>query len=453
MEHVVINERDNVRISLENGHKYALRDIPTGGAVIRYGFPIGTATRDIKEGEHVHTHNLKTNLAGIEQYTYVPEKVEMKTETPMLFPAYRRKDGRIGIRNDIWIIPTVGCVNGSARRIAERTGAFALTHPYGCSQLGGDHETTKKTLAELIRHPNAGGVLVLGLGCENNRIGELRIELGDFNEERIRFLTAQDCEDEIEEGVKIIRELQERAKNDVRVPTPVSQLVIGLKCGGSDGLSGITANPAVGRVSDRLIGMGGSAVLTEVPEMFGAEQILMNRCADRAVFDKTVDLIDRRKNYYLSHGQPVSENPSPGNRDGGITTLEEKSLGCVQKGGTAPVADVLDCGETVKRPGLNLLSGPGNDMVAITNLTAAGCHLILFTTGRGTPLGAPVPTIKIATNTRLAENKANWIDFDAYADSSDALFELMIKTAAGSPAKNELNAQREIAIFKNGVTL
>ncbi len=454
MGHLLIHPADNVRVNLENGHKYAARAIKKGEAVIKYGFPIGRATADISEGEHVHSHNLATALAGEGTYEWNPPA---ETYTPgqseQTVMAYRRADGRIGIRNEIWIVNTVGCVNKTAERLAKETGAFHFPHPYGCSQLGGDHERTQKVLAGLITHPNAGGVLVLGLGCENNNLSEMKKVLGSWDEERIRFLNVQDCEDEIAEGCAIIRELQAIAGRDARVPIPASELVIGLKCGGSDGFSGITANPACGLIADRHTKAGGRALLTEVPEMFGAEQILMDRCVSRTVFDDTVALINRWKAYFIAHGQPVSENPSPGNKAGGITTLEEKSLGCVQKGGKAPITDVLTYGDRVTKEGLSLLDGPGNDIVAVTNLTAAGCHLILFTTGRGTPLGAPVPTLKLATNSALAKKKAHWIDFDAEAEDAGILWARILDTASGTPAKNELGGYREIAIFKDGVTL
>jgi altronate hydrolase len=453
MGFVVIHPDDNVKVNLENGYKYAIYDIAKDDKIIKYGFPIGIAKENIKADEHIHTHNLKTALSGEQEYTYMPENIEVKAEEPIMISAYQRKNGDIGIRNDIWIIPTVGCINGTANALAQKTGAFAFTHPYGCSQLGDDLLVTQKILCNLIKHPNAGGVLVLGLGCENNNITELKKILGEYDAERIKFLNAQDCEDELAEGVKIISELQKQGEKDKRTAVPISMLKIGLKCGGSDGLSGITANPLVGRITDEVISMGGTCVLTEVPEMFGAEQILMNRCVDETVFNDTVNLINHYKNYIISHNQPVSENPSPGNKEGGITTLEEKSLGCVQKGGRAPVTAVLDYGDTAKKAGLNLLNGPGNDMVAVTNLTAAGCHLILFTTGRGTPLGTPVPTIKIATNTNLANKKKNWIDFDAKLKNEDDLFSLIVESANGKETKNEKNGYREIAIFKDGVTL
>lgn len=457
MGFVVINKNDNVKVSLENGHKYALRDIAKGEEVIKYGYPIGIASKDVHEGEHIHTHNLKTALSGEQDYTYSPEEVETKSEEPLTISAFVRKNGDIGIRNDIWIIPTVGCVNKIANSLAQKTGAFAFTHPYGCSQLGDDHLHTQQILCGLIKHPNAGGVLVLGLGCENNNIAELKKVLGDYDEERVKFLNCQDCADEIAESVRIIAELKRQTEKDSRVNVPISKLKIGLKCGGSDGLSGITANPLVGRITDKITAMGGTAVLTEVPEMFGAEQLLMNRCTDEKVFNKAVFMINGYKKYFISHNQPVSENPSPGNKEGGITTLEEKSLGCVQKGGKAPITAVLDYGDFAENAGLNLLNGPGNDIVAITNLTAVGCHIILFTTGRGTPLGAPVPTIKISTNTTLAERKSNWIDFDAgkclEQNCDDGLLNLMIETANGKETKNEENGYREIAVFKDGVTL
>lgn len=401
----------------------------------------------------MHTHNLKTALSGEKEYTYTPFAQEYTEEAPTAISAFVRKNGEIGIRNDIWIIPTVGCVNGIANSLSQKTGVFAFPHPYGCSQLGDDLLVTQKIICSLIQHPNAGGVLVLGLGCENNNIAELKKILGEFDAERIKFLNCQDTEDEIAEGVKIIAALQKRAEKDKRSEVPISKLKIGLKCGGSDGLSGITANPLVGRITDKIIAMGGTAVLTEVPEMFGAEHILMNRCVSEAVFKETVWLINNYKKYFISHNQPVSENPSPGNKAGGITTLEEKSLGCVQKGGKAPVTAVLDYGGVAVKAGLNLLNGPGNDMVAVTNLTAAGCHLILFTTGRGTPLGAPVPTVKISTNAKLAEKKKSWVDFDAQSSKEDALFNLIVETANGKETKNEQNGYREIAIFKDGVTL
>lgn len=453
MGFVIIHPDDNVKVNLENGHKYAIKDIAKGESVIKYGFPIGIAKENIKADEHIHTHNLKTALAGEQEYTYTPECINVQKEKPITISAYQRNNGDIGIRNDIWIIPTVGCVNSIANSLAKKTGAFAFTHPYGCSQLGDDLLVTQKILCNLITHPNAGGVLVLGLGCENNNIAELKKILGKYDAERIKFLNAQDCEDEITKGIQIISELQKQTEKDIRIDVPASKLKIGLKCGGSDGLSGITANPLVGRITDKITAMGGTCILTEVPEMFGAEQILMNRCVDKTIFDNTVELINNYKKYFIFHNQPVSENPSPGNKEGGITTLEEKSLGCVQKGGKAPVTAVLDYGDIAKTAGLNLFNGPGNDMVAVTNLTAAGCHLILFTTGRGTPLGAPVPTIKIATNTSLAERKSSWIDFDAQSGRKDDLFRLIIDIANGNETKNEISGYREIAIFKDGVTL
>lgn len=453
MEYVLISEKDNVKVCLDNGHKYAVRDIQKGEQVIKYGFPIGVASEDIKTGEQVHSHNLKTSLAGTLEYTYSHVKNEIKNTPPSMINAYVRKNGDIGIRNDIWIIPTVGCVNSIAKSLGDKTGALCFTHPYGCSQLGDDLSITQKVLCGLVKHPNAGGVLVLGLGCENNNIAEFKKFLGNYDEERVRFLNCQDFDDEIAEGVKIITELQSLAENDKCTSVPILRLKIGLKCGGSDGLSGITSNPLCGKITDRLVSMDGIAVLTEVPEMFGAEQILMNRCVDENVFNDTVRLINNYKEYFISHNQPVSENPSPGNKEGGITTLEEKSLGCVQKGGTAPVTAVLDYGDIAEKAGLNLLNGPGNDMIAVTNLTAVGCHLILFTTGRGTPLGAPVPTIKIATNSALAKRKKSWIDFDAQAGDENSLLELIVETANGKETKNEQYGYREIAIFKDGATL
>jgi altronate hydrolase len=456
---MLINKIDNVDINLENGHKYAARDIKCGENIIKYGFPIGHATLDIKKGEHIHTHNVKTNLSGNLEYTYSPRLREMpKINTDRTFMGYVRENGDIGIRNEVWIVVTVGCVNKVAEKIAEKTGAFHFPHPFGCSQLGDDQLTTQRVLSGLVNHPNAGGVLVLGLGCENNNIEAFKKVLGEYNPERVKFLNTQDAADEVAEGVKIVNELKEYSSRFKREPVPISRLRLGLKCGGSDGYSGITANPLVGRLSDLLISYGGSCVLTEVPEMFGAEHLLMERCESREVFDKTVDLINGFKDYYTRHNQVIYENPSPGNKAGGITTLEEKSLGCVQKGGLSAVVDVLELGDRVEKNGLSLLWGPGNDIVAITNLTASCVHMILFTTGRGTPVGAPIPTVKIATNHQLAVKKANWIDFDSSPtlsgeDLTEELLDYIVAVADGEKTKNEINEYREISIFKDGVTL
>ena len=456
---MLINKLDNVDVNLEDGHKYALRDIKAGENIIKYGNPIGHATEDIKAGCHVHSHNTKTNLSGNLEYTYEPKFYDIPAEdTERTFMGYVRDNGEVGIRNDIWIVNTVGCVNKVAEKIAERTGAFYFPHPFGCSQLGDDQSITQKILKGMVNHPNAAGVLVLGLGCENNNIEVFKKVLGDYDERRVKFLNTQDVEDDVEEGVKIVKELQKYAEKFTRVPVSISKLKLGLKCGGSDGYSGITANPLVGRLSDKLIASGGSCVLTEVPEMFGAEHLLMQRCESREVFDKTVALINDFKDYYTRHNQVIYENPSPGNKKGGITTLEEKSLGCVQKGGLSKVVDVLDYGDRLTKCGLSLLNGPGNDIVAITNLMAAGVHIILFTTGRGTPVGAPVPTVKIATNHDLATRKSGWIDFDASPTLdgnplTNELFDYIIKVAEGELTKNELNGYREISIFKDGVTL
>ena len=456
---MLINKLDNVDINLDDGHKYALRDIKCGEDIIKYGNPIGHAVCDIKKGEHVHTHNVKTNLSGNLEYSYEPKFYDTPAvPTDRTFMGYVRENGDVGIRNEIWIVNTVGCVNKIAQKIAERTGAKYFPHPFGCSQLGDDQTITQLILRGMVNHPNAAGVLVLGLGCENNNIDVFKKVLGEYNPERVKFLNCQDADDDVEAGIEIVNELKAYAAKFERTPVHVSKLRIGLKCGGSDGYSGITANPLVGRLSDKVISHGGSCVLTEVPEMFGAEHLLMQRCESREVFDKTVKLINDFKDYYTRHNQVIYENPSPGNKKGGITTLEEKSLGCVQKGGLSKVVDVLDYGDVLTKNGLSLLNGPGNDIVAITNLMAAGVHIILFTTGRGTPVGSPVPTVKIATNHSLAERKANWIDFDASPTLTgdpltDQLFEYVVSVAEGRETRNEINDYREISIFKDGVTL
>lgn len=486
---IKINNNDNVVVALCNisagddvcgikaaeaidrGHKMALVDIPEGSDIVKYGYPIGHATKDIKAGEWIHTHNLKTNLKGLLEYKYEPQLNEIKQDREATFMGYNRKDGSVGIRNEIWIVNTVGCVNKVSERIAKianerfagkTDGIFTFTHPFGCSQLGDDHEATQKLLAGMVRHPNAAGVLVLSLGCENNNVTEFKKVLGDYDEERVKFVIAQDFEDEIEEAVNQIGKLVEYAETFKQEPISASKLVIGLKCGGSDGFSGITANPLVGRISDIMVAHGGTTVLSEVPEMFGAETILMNRCQTPDLFNQTVDLINNFKAYFMRYNQEVYENPSPGNKKGGISTLEDKSLGCTQKGGTSNVQAVLDYAEKATVPGLNLLRGPGNDIVAITGLMASGCHIVLFTTGRGTPVGAPVPTVKISTNSDLYNRKTDWIDFNAgqllegktMDELSEEFFNYILDVASNKiKTKNEIHDYREISIFKDGVTL
>ena len=458
------------RCEVPAGHKMAIAPISKGEAVIKYGYSIGYAADDISCGDWIHTHNLKTGLGDLLEYTYEPVSVtETKTED-ITFMGFQRPDGKVGVRNEIWVIPTVGCVNNVATAIAKQANALikgsvdeviAYPHPYGCSQMGDDQENSRKILADLINHPNAGGVLVLGLGCENSGVDILKSYIGEYDEKRVKFIVSQECEDEIEASVEAIKELIDYAASFEREPISASKLIIGMKCGGSDGLSGITANPLVGRFSDMLISKGGTTILTEVPEMFGAETILMNRCENEELFHKTVDLINDFKNYFKSHNQTIYENPSPGNKKGGISTLEDKSLGCTQKSGSRPVKGVLAYGETVKTPGLNLLSAPGNDLVASTALAASGAHIVLFTTGRGTPFACPVPTMKISTNSALASKKSNWIDFNAGVLVEDQpmdvvaeeFFNYVLAVASGEKVCSEKAGFHDFAIFKQGVTL
>ena len=467
--------------AIPQGHKIALKAIAAGENVIKYGYPIGHALADIAQGCRVHTHNMATNLEGEVEYRYEPELApQWKTEDVLetlgedgksrTFQGYLRPDGRAGIRNEIWILPTVGCVNGVIRTLAEQNqdlvagsidGLYAFAHPFGCSQTGEDHAQTRKLLAALANHPNAGAVLVVGLGCENLTHEQFLQELGDFDRNRIRFLICQEEDDELAAGRRALEECAAFAGTFHREALPVDKLVIGMKCGGSDGLSGITANPAVGAFSDMLCVMGGTTILTEVPEMFGAEGILMNRCENEAVFRRAADMLNGFKQYFIHHGEVVYDNPSPGNKAGGITTLEDKSCGCVQKGGSAPVTDVLGYADQVKQKGLNLLYGPGNDLVSSTALTAAGAHLILFTTGRGTPFGAPAPTVKIATNDALFTRKSGWMDFNAgpvahgesVLQAGRRLYDLVLDIASGQQTCSEKKGYREISIFKDGVVL
>lgn len=496
MKYIVINPGDSVLVALENlkkgetvmdfalsedipaGHKASIREIRKGEKVIKYGYPIGSATRDIHKGCLVDHSCLETGLGGMEEYTYTPAPYALSVSALPVerstFRGFRRRNGSVGVRNQIWIIPTVGCVNGIAQTLSARfreeirgnmgsvDAVVAFTHNYGCSQLGEDHRNTQKILADLVCHPNAGGVLIVSLGCENNQLSSFLEVVGDVDPARVKTMTVQQVEgDEIEYGLGLLRDICRECSADRREVVPVSELKVGLKCGGSDGLSGITANPLLGVVSDWIAANGGTTVLTEVPEMFGAETLLMNRCRDRAVFEKTVSLINGFKRYYLANGQPVYENPSPGNKAGGISTLEEKSLGCTQKSGSSIVNDVVEYGGRLKEKGLNLLGAPGNDLVASTALAAAGCQMVLFTTGRGTPFGCPVPTVKISTNSPLASRKPSWIDYNAGViaegasmDSVAADFvKFILDVAEGRSVNNEVNGWSEIAVFKSGVTL
>ncbi len=492
MRIIHIHPKDNVAVTLEDvaagkalpasakpltaveqisrGHKVAVQPIAQGDKVVKYGYPIGQATQDIAAGAWVHVHNTKTDLTEDSDYRYAPRLKQLAPLEATSFQGYRRGDGRAATRNELWIIPTVGCVNTTAQTLARDNqhlvkgnleGLHAFAHPYGCSQMGEDHAQTRKLLAALANHPNAGGVLVLGLGCENLTMEEFKEALGTWDDQRVKFLVCQEVADELEAGAVLLHQLAAIAQMAEREPLPASELVVGLKCGGSDGLSGITANPAVGRFSDLLTAMGGTTVLTEVPEMFGAENILLERCVSEAVYHDAVQMLRDFKQYYTSHNQVVYENPSPGNKAGGITTLEDKSCGCVQKGGTAPVVDVLAYADQVRQKGLTLLSAPGNDLVSTTALAAAGAQLVLFTTGRGTPFGSPVPTIKISSNTALYEGKRAWIDFDAgtvaagesLEDIGRRLLDYVIRTASGEKTSNERRGAREIAIFKDGVVL
>lgn len=494
MDIVKISEKDNVAVAIRKisegeaiadnvtaleripaGHKVALERIPSGAAVIKYGYSIGYACADILAGQWVHTHNIKTGLGKILEYTYEPDTLNNgqtlhRNDSKETFMGYCRTDGSVGIRNEIWIIPTVGCVNNVAQALADIASknvygtvdrVVAFTHPYGCSQLGEDQENTRKILADLVNHPNAGGVLVLGLGCENSNIYELKRYIGECDSERVKFLVCQECENELAEGKKLLDELINHAASFYRQAVSISKLIVGLKCGGSDGLSGITANPVVGVFSDILTQKEATAILTEVPEMFGAETLLMNRCVNRDVFERTVELINDFKKYFSSYNQTIYENPSPGNKEGGISTLEDKSLGCTQKSGSSSVKGVLQYGERVCSKGLNLLSAPGNDLVAATALAASGAQIVLFTTGRGTPFASPVPTLKISSNSDLANKKQSWIDFDAgrLVEGTDLeelgreLYQQVIRVAEGEFVRSEAAGYHDMAIFKQGVTL
>lgn len=491
-DYIKIHENDNVIVALKEipegetveagditvtaletipaGHKMAISEIAENGEVIKYGCRIGNAKETIKAGQWIHTHNVKTALGDLLEYTYEPVDTTLEATSDATFMGFNRPDGKVGVRNEVWIIPTVGCVNNIATAMAKAANAhlqgsvdevIAFPHPYGCSQMGDDQENTRAILADLINHPNAGGVLVLGLGCENSNIDVLKPYIGDYNEERIKFLVCQEVEDEMEAGAALLDELIAYAGKFEREPISVSKLIIGMKCGGSDGFSGITANPLVGKFSDLLISKGGTTILTEVPEMFGAETLLMNRCENEALFDETVKLINDFKQYFKSNNQTIYENPSPGNKKGGISTLEDKSLGCTQKSGSAAVKGVLSYGQVVKTPGLNLLSAPGNDLVASTALAASGAHIVLFTTGRGTPFSSPVPTVKISSNSNLANKKKNWIDFNAGVLVEDAqmdemaqkMFEYVVEVASGKKVCSEEAGFHDMAIFKQGVTL
>ncbi len=458
---------------IPRGHKFSLLSVPAGAPVIKYGAPIGVARSRIQPGEHVHSHNLASALSGEVEYAVDLDTAARPCKAGRVdeFMGYRRFNGRVGIRNEIWVVATVGCVNRIAERIARMAGnqvrgkvdgVHAVTHPFGCSQLGDDLDRTRAILAGLAQNPNAGGVLLVGLGCESNQYRALLEAMPDTDPLRVRAFACQDMGDELDAGIAAVTEIAgHMADMDRREACPVSDLVIGLKCGGSDAFSGLTANPLLGRVTDRLTAMGGSAILTEVPEMFGAEHLLMQRAANEDVQSRIGVMMNRFKRYFLDHGEVVHANPSPGNIAGGITTLEEKSLGAVQKAGTATVTDVLNYGGRVRTKGVSLLEAPGNDAVSTTAMAAAGAHMVLFTTGRGTPLGTSVPTLKLSTKSDLSERKPHWIDFDAgpvadgesLDDAADRLWQLILDTASGRHARNELYDEREIALWKGGVTL
>jgi len=467
---------DDIELTLtedvNKGHKIALCDLTKDQHIIKYGDPIGFALNDIKQGSWVHTHTIKTNLHDELQYKYQPEFIEQQQALPSPeVNIYRRQNGDVAIRNEIWLIPTVGCVNGMIAQMKKEflaqhpeidvDGVHVFPHQFGCSQLGDDLETTRVLLQNMVLHPNAGGALIVGLGCENNQLEVFKEGLGDFDSSRVKFLITQQADDEIEEGVQLLEEIYDTVKHDKREQGLLSEVKFGLECGGSDGLSGITANPLLGYFSDYLIAQGGTTVLTEVPEMFGAETILMSRCKDKETFYDLVDMVNNFKRYYTDHNQPIYENPSPGNKDGGITTLEDKSLGCTQKAGSSKVQAVLNYGQRLKVPGLNLLDAPGNDPIATSALASAGCHMVLFTTGRGTPYGGFVPTLKISTNSELANKKKRWIDFDAgiligdttMAEAHEQFIQLLVTTVNGELTCNEKNDIREVAIWKKGVTL
>ena len=492
---LLIEAKDNVAVALSDlasgsshagvelrepiraGHKIAIRPIRAGENVVKYGYPIGVASVAIAAGEHVHSHNLASTLRDDIGKKPMPiRRYELPRPSPATFQGYRRPDGRVGIRNEIWIINTVGCVNNAAERIAAAAteqfvgagssidGIHAFKHPYGCSQLGHDLGNTQRILAALARHPNAAAVLILGLGCENNQLASFLEHVGPAGSERLRAFNAQDVGDEVEEGLECVRQLARYAGQFERASVPASELVLGMKCGGSDGYSGVTANPLVGHVADRLVALGGTVLLTEVPEMFGAEEVLLERARDREVAQRTISLVNEFRGYFRRYDEPIDENPAPGNKAGGITTLAEKSLGCVQKAGKTPVAAVLEYGDSAPSGlgGTALVNGPGNDGVSSTALVAAGAHMVLFTTGRGTPMGFPAPTIKISSNSALAQRKPNWIDFDAgpiargasdFAQLSSELFDHVLEVASGKPTKSEVNGFREISIWKDGVTL
>ncbi len=488
MKYIKINEKDNVAIvvcapngetHIPNGHKIALRDIAEGENVIKYGHSIGVATKQIVKGDHVHVHNLKSTIDGKETFDYKKERNPLiKKENTQYFSGYSRRVGLAGTRNEIWILPTVGCVSGVAEKIASLAVRKILPkknidaircfkHSYGCSQLSDDRDRTEKILGDLAIHPNVGGALIVGLGCENSGIEKIKEQIPAEYLYKVRFIKLQDCVDELEEGLGYVRELAIQADSCTRSLIPVNELTIGLKCGGSDGYSGLTANPLIGVCTDKHVSTGGRAILTEIPEMFGAEEILLKRCDLRETFDKVMKTLYEFKQYYISHGEKPYENPSPGNKEGGITTLEEKSLGCIKKGGTSSIVDVLDYGQRISKSGLNILSAPGNDLVSTTALAASGAQIICFSTGRGTPFGGPVPTIKISSNTDLKNRRGNWIDYDAgslikldkekYRDSLDAsgdeLYSLILEVASGRRTLAERNEYADIAIWKTGVTL
>jgi altronate hydrolase len=448
------------RADIAQGHKIARHAVPEGGIVRRYGQVIGRAKTAIEAGDHVHVHNLAMAEDGREAEVGADVHPPVPL-TDATFQGIVRKDGRVGTRNYIGVLTSVNCSATVARRIADAfpdaslpkgvDGVVAFTHQGGCggSSLSTDVELLQRTLAGYARHPNFAAILIVGLGCEANQIPDwLRkseLETGTT----LRAMTIQEAGGTaraIEAGIEIVRELVDEAAKVERQTVSASHLTVGLQCGGSDGWSGVTANPALGAAVDLLVAHGGSAMLSETPEIWGAEHLLLRRATSQGVADKLNARLDWWRAYADKHGMELNNNPSPGNLKGGLTTILEKSLGAVAKSGSTPLTDVIGYAEPLKTQGLTFMDSPGYDPCSATGQIASGANLIVFTTGRGSVFGAkPAPSIKVASNAKLA----SWMDEDMDIDASPVLtgtpmaevgaeiFERMLAVASGEPSKSE----------------
>jgi altronate hydrolase len=457
------------------GHKVALWDIQPGEVVERYGQVIGRAKQAIQAGRHIHTHNLAFEELQLE-YEFPVGDTPVPTARPdaPTFLGYQREDGRVGTRNYIAVVAASNCAAHTAEQIARSyegetmppnvDGVVAFPHGEGCAHAaeGPDIDQLRRTLGGVLIHPNVSGAVILGLGCETNQIDHY-LGVGGPRSTRLAGLTLQSSggtRGAIEAARRQIARFLEQASAEERTPAPASKIVLGLNCGGSDSFSGITANPALGFCSDLLAELGGTPVLAETTEIFGAEHLLVKRARNREVAEKLLDCIRKYKVYLNRFAGSFDDNPSPGNKEGGLTNILEKSLGAVAKGGTSPLIDVYDYAERVTAPGFTFMNTPGYDPVSLTGLAAGGCNLIAFTTGRGSAIGFPtIPVIKVATNSNTYRRMTDNMDVNAGAIADgeatvqqigQAIFDLMLEVATGRHTCAERLGHKEFVPWRIG---